>query len=192
MFSSVTRRRMALAMGCSERDSAMAAVFSRSPGFVEENSVDFAKFFEIQAAFDNGALLSGATDGAEDGERRSRSDTAGAGNDDDGNGGADVVRDEKRECGCAKGEIDEVACEAVGDTLDGGAGFFGGFDGFDDFAEGGLAAETFDADLEGTGLIDGAGVGDGAGQFFDRHRFAGDGGLVDEGVSAHDFAIDRD
>jgi hypothetical protein len=123
-------------------------------GLVKEDGVDFAEFFEIETAFDYGALLSGAPDGAENRKRRARSNAAGSGDDHYGNGGPDVVRDEKREDRCAKREIDEVAREAISNALYGSAGFFGSFDGFKDFAEGGFAAETLDVDFECAGLID--------------------------------------
>ena len=71
----------------------------------------------MHAPLDDRAQPSGPPDGAENGKRRPRRDTAGAGHDHDRDGRAHVPGDQERErCG-PEGEIDQVTCHAIGKAL---------------------------------------------------------------------------
>src|ERR1700732_427088 len=65
------------------------------------------------------------------------------------------------------------------------------FDRFDDLAIARVAADALGADLDRSGLIDGARVDGRARHLFHRHRLARDAGLVEEGMAAQYRAIDR-
>jgi len=160
--------------------------------FVEKNGVDFAQFFEIKTAFDDRSLLRGAADGAEDRQWCACCDATGARNDYHRNGRTNVVRDQKRQDRRTERKVHQIACQAVGNALNRCAGLFRSFYRFNDFPEGSFPAEAFDAQLKCAGLIDGAGIDGGAGLLLDRHRLAGDGRLVDEGMASHHLAVNRD
>jgi hypothetical protein len=100
-----------------------------------------------------------------------------------------VVRDRPGEGGATQGEINKVARQAVGDALDGCARMLGALDGFDDAAEGDIAPYLLHLNFEDTGVVDGAGENPRAGKLFDWKGFAGDGGLIHEGVPGADQAI---
>src|ERR1700746_1193645 len=69
---------------------------SQRPCLVEQHRVHGSKSFEVEAAFDDGSVMRGAADGAENGERSSGGDATRSRDDHDGNGspgsvGADEV-----------------------------------------------------------------------------------------------------
>ncbi len=96
---------------------------------------------------------------------------------------------QKRQCRAGQREIDQVARQAVRDLLNGSARAFGAFHQFDDAAECGVLPDLVRLDLENSRLIDGSSEHARAGDFFHRHRFAGDGGLIDERMSTDHHAI---
>ena len=64
--------------------------------------------------------------------------------------------------------------------------------GLDDLAVARVATNAVGADLQSAGLIDRAGEDRESRGLLDRHRFAGDAGLIDEGVAVDDRAVDWD
>ena len=161
-------------------------------GLVEDDGPHSAERLQVDTTLDDRADARRAPDAAEDGQRRSGCDATGACHDDDGDGGSDVARYEERETGARECEVDEVTGEAVGRFLDRGPRLLGTLDGFDDVPKRGVAPDPGGADLHRSRLVDRARENLLASQLLDRHRLAGDGGLVHEGVPASDDAIDRD
>jgi hypothetical protein len=137
-------------------------------------------------------LTGRATDRAQDGERGAGSDTTGAGDDDDGDRGADVACDEEGERGGSEREVDQVAGEAVRCPLYRRARPLGPLNSLHDLAEAGIATQALRPDLERAGLIDRSRVDGGPGALLDRHRLAGNRGLVDVGVAGYDDPVDGD
>src|ERR1035438_5118706 len=125
-------------------------------GLIENHGVHLAQRFEVQAALHYGALMGRAADSSEYRKRRTGGDAASSGDDNNRDSGANVVRDQECDYSGGEGEVNQVAGEAVGCFLDRRARLLGVFDGFDDFAEDGVAAKLVRGDLERSGKIRGA------------------------------------
>jgi len=162
------------------------------PCFIQQDRVDLGELFEIQAAFDDRSLMRCSADAPEDRKRCPGRDSTRPCHDNHGDCGANVVRKQESHDGGAHGEVYEVSCEAVGNTLNGCARLLGFFNSANDFSEGCVAAQTLRANFQSTRLVDRSGIHLRAGIFLHRHRFASDGGLVNKRVATHHQAIYRD
>ena len=98
---------------------------------------------------------------------------------------------EEGQRGGAEREVDKVAGHAVGKSLHGARERSARLHGLDDLAVARVATDALGADLERAGLVDRAGEDRRARGLLDRHRLAGDAGLVNEGVAADHRAVDR-
>ena len=170
-------------------------------GFVEGDGVHLAEIFQVAASFEEDAVAGGVGQTGEGGGRGGDHQGAGGGDHQQGDGAVEgvvaglVAEIHEREEGQDRTGDDRdgvAAFEAVGEALGAALLLLRLFDDRDDAGEGALAGDAGDAHLKRAGGVDGAGVDLVADLLADRHRFAGDRGLVDGGFAFGDGAVGGD
>ena len=96
-----------------------------------------------------------AGDGRQHRKGRSSRYPTGSRHDHHGDGGGQIVGQQKSEGCSADGQVDQPCRQPVGEALHRGLGFLGPAHGLDDAAEGGFGSHPFGADLDGPRLVDG-------------------------------------
>jgi len=130
-----------------------------------------------------------AADRPEDRKRRAGRDAAGAGDDDDRDRRAHIVRQQIGERGGAQRKVDEIAGETVREALHRSTRALGLLHRLDDLAVTRIASDALGADFKRAGLVDGSGEDRCARGLLDRQGFAGDARLIDERVSGNHRAV---
>jgi len=160
------------------------------PRLVEHHGINPPKRLQMHSALDDGTEACGTADGTKNCQWRAGRYAAGARDDDDGDRRAHVARDQKRERGGGKGEINQITGQTVGEALDGRPRALSLLDNLDDLAVAAVSADALGAHFQRAGLVDRAGEDIGAGRLLDRHRLACYARLVDEGMASEHGAID--
>lgn len=120
----------------------------QGPGLVEGHGIDAPQCLEVTTSLDDGAFPSGKPNRTQNRERSACSNPAGTRDDDHGDRGAHVPRERERDEGADQREVDEIARVTIRGLLDRRARLLGPFDGLDDLAEAGIAADTLRDHLE--------------------------------------------
>src|SRR5579872_383665 len=158
---------------------------------IKNNCIDRTQHFQIEPALYHSAAARRPADRAEDGQWSSSSNPTGAGYDNDRNSGLGIVGDQKRGDRTSESEVDQVAREAVGRSLDWRARPLRVFNSFDDPTKSCIATHLFGLKFENTGVVDRASVDLSTPDLLDRHRLTSDGRLVNERMAGYDKAVYR-
>jgi len=169
-------------------------------GLVKDDGVDVCGAFEVAWLFDEDSEASGGGESGEHGGRAGEEERGGAGHDEDGDGGfcglglgglvSGLAHHEPDNSGDAEDDGNEELGGLFDEHLARGTALFGLPDELSDAADGGVAADAGDFDVDAAGEVGGSGEDVVVERGFDGSGLAGEGGLVDGGSPGADFAVD--
>ena len=167
----------------------LGSAIGQSARLIKNDRVDGRERLEVQPALDDRTELRGASNRAEDRQRRSRRNATRTGNDDHRNGRAHIVGDQKRESSGSEREVNQIARETICNSLNGSARFFRPLHCIYDLAECSVTPHPVHPNFERAGLIDCSGIDRRSLALLRRHRFASDRCLIHEGVASDNDAV---